>query len=91
VFIVSFIVCFVCFTIIIPLLKSAGIVGKNMNSEAKEKIVKMRGLVIVAGFGAGMVVAIDLRTFFDYGSFDNFNPYSSGFVYGIDSGENRYF
>jgi len=65
IFIVSFAVSFVGFPIIIPRLKRAGIVGKNMNSESKEEIPEMGGLVIAAGFGAGIVFAIFLRTFFD--------------------------
>ena len=65
VFIVSFAVSFVAFPIIIPRLNKAGIVGKNMNSEKQEEIAEMGGLVIAAGFGAGIVFAIFLRTFFD--------------------------
>ena len=65
IFIVSFAVSFVGFPIIIPRLKKAGIVGKNMNSESKEEIPEMGGLMIAAGFGAGVVTAIFLRTFFD--------------------------
>ena len=65
IFIVSFAVSFVGFPIIIPRLKRAGIVGKNMNSESKEEIPEMGGLMIAAGFGAGIVFAIFLRTFFD--------------------------
>jgi len=62
---VSFVVSFVSFPIIIPRLERAGIVGKNMNSEKQEEIAEMGGLVIAAGFGAGIIVAIALRTFFD--------------------------
>jgi len=65
IFIVSFIVSFISFPIIIPRLKEAGIVGKNMNSEKQEKIPEMGGLVIAIGFGAGIVATIFLRTFFD--------------------------
>ena len=65
IFIVSFAVSFVGFPIIIPRLKKAGIVGKNMNSEKQEEIPEMGGLVIAAGFGAGIIFAIGLRTFFD--------------------------
>ena len=65
IFLVSFVVSFVGFPIIIPRLKKAGIVGKNMNNESKEKIPEMGGLMIAAGFGAGIVFAIFLRTFFD--------------------------
>ena len=65
IFIASFAVSFAEFPIIIPRLKRAGIVGKNMNSEKQEEIPEMGGLVIAVGFGAGIVFAIFLRTFFD--------------------------
>jgi len=65
IFIVSFAVSFVGFPIVIPRLKKAGIVGKNMNSKKQEEIPEMGGLVIAAGFGAGIVFTIFLRTFFD--------------------------
>ena len=65
VFIVSFAVSFVAFPVIIPRLKRAGIVGKNMNSKNQEEIAEMGGLIIAVGFGAGIVFAIFLRTFFD--------------------------
>ena len=62
---VSFAISFVGFPIIIPRLKKAGIVGKNMHSEKQEEIAEMGGLVIAAGFGAGIIFTITLRTFFD--------------------------
>ncbi|GAH83395.1 unnamed protein product, partial [marine sediment metagenome] len=65
IFIASFAVSFVGFPIVIPRLKKAGIIGKNMNSEKQEEIAEMGGLVIAAGFGGGIVFAIFLRTFFD--------------------------
>jgi len=65
IFLVSFMASFMGFPIIIPRLKRAGIVGKNMNSEKQEEIAEMGGLVIAAGFGVGIVFAIFLRTFFD--------------------------
>lgn len=65
IFIISFIVSFISFPIVIPRLKEAGIVGKNMNSESQEEIPEMGGLVIAIGFGAGIVATIFLRTFFD--------------------------
>jgi UDP-N-acetylglucosamine--dolichyl-phosphate N-acetylglucosaminephosphotransferase len=65
IFMVSLIVSFIGFPIVIPRLKEAGIVGKNMNSEKQEEIPEMGGLVIAIGFGAGIVATIFLRTFFD--------------------------
>jgi UDP-N-acetylglucosamine--dolichyl-phosphate N-acetylglucosaminephosphotransferase len=46
-------------------LKKAGIVGKNMNSEKQEEVAEMGGLVIVAGFGAGIFTVIAVKTFFN--------------------------
>ncbi|MBU4511033.1 hypothetical protein KJ830_08310, partial [bacterium] len=65
IFLVSFMTSFVGFPIVTPRLKKAGIVGKNMNSESKEEIPEMGGLMIAVGFGAGVVTSILLRTFFD--------------------------
>ena len=65
IFLVSFAVSFAGFPVIIPRLKKAGIVGKNMNSEKQEEIPEMGGLVMAAGFGAGIIFTITLRTFFD--------------------------
>jgi len=65
IFIISFAVSFAGFPIIIPRLKKAGIVGKNMNSEKQEEVAEMGGLVIANGFGAGIIFAIALRIFFD--------------------------
>ena len=65
IFIVSFAACFVGFPIVIPRLKRAGVVGKNMNSEKQEEITEMGGLIIAAGFGVGIVFTIFLRTFFN--------------------------
>ena len=63
--IVSFVVSFFAFPVMIPRLKRSGIVGRNMNSEKQEEIPEMGGLVIAAGFGAGIVFAIFLRAFYD--------------------------
>jgi len=65
IFVISYAVTFFSFPIIIPRLKEAGIVGKNMNSEKQEEIPEMGGLVIAIGFGAGIILAITLRTFYD--------------------------
>lgn len=65
IFIVSFAVSFVGFPVVIPRLKKAGIVGKNMNSEKQEEIAEMGGLIIATGFGAGIILTIFLRTFLD--------------------------
>jgi len=64
VFLSSFLVTFFGFPIIIPRLKKVGIVGKNMNSEKHEEIPEMGGLIMAAGFCAGIIAAIAMTTFF---------------------------
>lgn len=66
VFVSSFFVSFLSYRLIIPRFKETGIVGKNMHSENKEEIPEMGGLMLVAGFSAGIIMAIALHTFFDY-------------------------
>lgn len=65
VFAVSFLVSFAGFTIMIPRFKEEGIVGKNINSLHKEEIAEMGGLMIVAGFSAGVILIISLKTFLE--------------------------
>ena len=62
---ISFLASFVLFPVMIIRLKKSGIVGKNMHSEIQEEVAEMGGLVIIAGFGAGMFTVIALKTFFD--------------------------
>ena len=62
---ISFIISFILFPVMIFRLKKAGIVGKNMNSEIQEEVAEMGGLVIVAGFGAGIFTVIAIKTFFN--------------------------
>jgi len=65
VFVISYAVTFFSFPIIIPRLKEAGIVGKNMNSKAQEEVPEMGGLIMTIGFAAGIIMAIALRTYYD--------------------------
>ena len=62
---ISFLASFVLFPVMIIRLRKAGIVGKNMNSEKQEEVAEMGGLVMVAGFGAGIFTIIATNTFFD--------------------------
>ena len=62
---ISFIISFILFPSMIFRLKKAGIIGKNMNSEKQEEVAEMGGLVMVAGFGAGIFTVIAVKTFFD--------------------------
>jgi len=65
IFAVSFLVSFTGFLFIIPRFKEEGIVGRNRNSLEQEEIAEMGGLVIVAGYSAGIILIISLKTFFD--------------------------
>lgn len=62
---ISFIISFILFPVMIIRLKKAGIVGKNMNSAIQEEVAEMGGLVIVVGFGAGIFTVIAVKTFFN--------------------------
>jgi len=62
---ISFLASFVLFPAMIFRLKKAGIIGKNMNSEIQEEVAEMGGLVMVAGFGAGIFTIIAANTFFN--------------------------
>lgn len=66
IFLFSFLITFFAFPVVIPRLKRAGITGKNMNSEKQEEIPEMGGLVMIAGFSAGMILTIFLKVFFEY-------------------------
>ena len=46
-------------------LKKAGIVGKNMHSAIQEEVAEMGGLVMIAGFGAGIFTVIAVKIFFN--------------------------
>lgn len=60
---ISFFASFVLFPAMIIRLKKAGIVGKNMHSTIQEEVAEMGGLVMVAGFGAGIFTIIAVKTF----------------------------
>ena len=62
---ISFLASFILFPAMIIRLKKAGIVGKNMNSSIQEEVAEMGGLVMVAGFGAGIFAVIAVKTFFN--------------------------
>jgi UDP-N-acetylglucosamine--dolichyl-phosphate N-acetylglucosaminephosphotransferase len=63
--IVSFVVSFIIFPVMISRFKRAGITGKNMNNSIQEEIPEMGGLITAVGFAAGIIIAISLRTFFN--------------------------
>lgn len=65
IFIVSFLSVYISFPLVIPLMKRAGIKGINQNCPESEGIAEMGGLIMVLGFGLGLVVVIALKTFFN--------------------------
>jgi UDP-N-acetylglucosamine--dolichyl-phosphate N-acetylglucosaminephosphotransferase len=65
IFIVSFLISFIGFLIMIPRFKEAGIIGKNRNSLDQEEIAEMGGLVIVAGYSGGIIFIIFMKIFLE--------------------------
>lgn len=65
IFLISFFVTTLMFPWVIPRLKKAGIVGKDLHKPGQPEVAEMGGLVIVAGFSAGAIVAIAIETFFN--------------------------
>ena len=63
IFLISFVVSFGIFPVMIPALKRAGITGRDMHKPDQPEIAEMGGLAIVVGFCAGIVVAIALNNF----------------------------
>lgn len=59
----SFLVAIVFSELLIPRLKRFGITGKDVNKEGRPEVAEMGGLAIVAGFTAGVLLAIMLNTF----------------------------
>lgn len=48
---------------LVPRLKRFGITGKDVNKEGRPEVAEMGGIAIVAGFTAGVLLAIMLNTF----------------------------
>lgn len=60
---VAFAASFTSAWVVLPLLHRAGIAGRDVHKPDKPKIPEMGGLAIVAGAGAGMLLAIAMETF----------------------------
>jgi len=56
-------VSFFSFPLVIPRLKRSGIIGKDLNKPGQPEIAEMGGLVTAAGFCAGILLLIALKTF----------------------------
>jgi len=64
VFLISFLSSFVLVKLLIPRLKREGMVGKDENKPGAPEIAEMGGIGIIAGFTAGILLAIFMDTFF---------------------------
>ena len=62
-FLCAFMVSYFSFPVVIPALKRAGITGKDLHKPGQPEIAEMGGLVTVAGFCAGILLVIALKTF----------------------------
>ena len=61
---VAFIATFVALRLVIPRLKQAGIVGRDVQKPGQPMVPEMGGTLIVAGFGAGILLCIAIKVFF---------------------------
>ncbi len=59
----SLCVCAVGAWVLLPRLKAAGMVGRDMNKRDRPEVPEMGGLALVGGFGAGVLLAIALEAF----------------------------
>ncbi len=61
--VVAFLVALVSTMILIPKLRAAGIVGKDLHKPGQPEVPEMGGVALVAGFTAGVLLAIGLEAF----------------------------
>lgn len=64
IFVICFATTFFIFPAAIPRLKRAKIVGRDMHKPSQPEVAEMGGLVIVAGFSAGIITIVAIETFF---------------------------
>jgi UDP-N-acetylglucosamine--dolichyl-phosphate N-acetylglucosaminephosphotransferase len=62
-FLISLLVSFFSFSLVIPALKRAKVTGKDLHKPGQPEIAEMGGLVTAAGFGAGILILVGLKTF----------------------------
>lgn len=60
---VSFMVAVVGVGVLVPRLRAAGMVGRDLNKAGQPEIPEMGGLAVVGGFGVGVILAIALEAF----------------------------
>ncbi len=59
----SFLVTYIFTYLLIPRLKRFGITGKDVNKPDKPEVAEMGGIAIVAGFTAGIMIAVFMHSF----------------------------
>lgn len=64
--IISFFVTLIFTHMLIPRLKRFGIVGKDMNKPGMPEVAEMGGIAVVAGFTAGVLLAVLANSFFGF-------------------------
>lgn len=62
-FVCSFVVSVLGSLVLIPRLKQAGIVGRDMHKRGRPEVPEMGGLALVGGFGVGVLVMIAVEAF----------------------------
>lgn len=62
-FLCALVVSLFSFPLVIPRLKRVGITGKDLNKPGQPEIAEMGGLVTAAGFCAGVLLIVALKTF----------------------------
>lgn len=67
----AIVVCLIFFPVVIAKFKRVGITGKDLNKPGRPEVAEMGGLVIAAGFCAGILLVIALKTY--GGLFDGIN------------------
>ncbi len=67
--VLSFLVTYLFTYLLIPRLMRFRIIGKDINKPGMPEVPEMGGLAIVAGFTAGILLAVFLNSFFSF----NFN------------------
>ena len=64
IFAISFTATFLAFRVVIPRLRRAKIVSRDMHKPYQPEVPEMGGLVLVAGFSIGTITIITIATFF---------------------------
>jgi len=62
----SFLITFIFTKLLVPRLKRFNIIGRDVNKPSRPEVAEMGGIGIVAGFTAGVLLAIFFNTFFDF-------------------------